>query len=160
MTGAHPALRKTGLMHHNTQPTITLPALSDKALEAFSNIIVTATEGGEYTLSDYRKWTNYKHGETNNGFRAEVTVYPTKAAYSDEELLADTEGNLLKPICLTPEVLAGRLFPKLIDPKMAGHHRAMIARLLAGDADIAGEMDVIDAGAILQIAVYGDVIFG
>jgi hypothetical protein len=147
-------------MHNPDQPTITLPALSDKALEAFSNIIVTATEGGEYTRSDYRKWTTYKHGDTDKGFRSEVTVYPTKDAYSDSELLADTESNLLKPIRLTPEVLAGRLFPKLVCPKMAGHHRAMIARLLAGDEDIAGEMDVIDAGAILQIAVYGDVIFG
>jgi hypothetical protein len=89
-----------------------------------------------------------------------VTVHPSKAAFSDSVLLDDPHGLLTKPIRLTPEVLAGRLFPKLIDPKMAGHHRAMIARLLAGDEDIAGEMDVIDAGAILQIAVYGDVIFG
>jgi hypothetical protein len=61
-------------MHNPTQPSITLPALSDKALEAFSFIIVTATEGGEYTRSDYRKWTDYKHGDTDKGFRAEVTV--------------------------------------------------------------------------------------
>jgi hypothetical protein len=151
---------KTGLMHNPTQPSITLPALSDKALEAFSFIIVTATEGGEYTRSDYRKWTDYKHGDTDKGFRAEVTVHPSKAAFSDSVLLDDPHGLLTKPIRLTPEVLAGRLFPKLVCPKMAGHHRAMIARLLAGDEDIAGEMDVIDAGAILQIAVYGDVIFG
>lgn len=160
MTGGAPGLRKTGLMQPNTQPTITLPALSDKALEAFSYVIVTATEGGHYTREDYKEWTAYKHGETDKGFRAEVTVHPSKAAFSDSVLLDDPHGLLTKPIRLTPEVLAGRLFPKLIDPKMAGHHRAMIARLLAGDEDIAGEMDVIDAGAILQIAVYGDVIFG
>lgn len=139
-------------MHHNTQPTITLPALSDKALEAFSYIIVTATEGGEYTREDFHEWKDYKHGDTDKGFRAEVTVSPNPEAYEDGEHRPD--------IRITPEVLAGRLFPKLIDPKTTAHHRVMIARLLAGDEDVAGEMDVIDSGAMLQIAVYGDVIFG
>jgi hypothetical protein len=36
----------------------------------------------------------------------------------------------------------------------------LIARLIAGDEDAAGEADVIDSGALLQIAVYGEVIFG
>ena len=147
------------LMQNPNEPTITFPALSDKALEAFSYVIVTATEGGEYTRSDYRLWTNYKHEDTDKGFRAEVTVHPTKDAFTDLQL-ALLEDVLLKPIRLTPESLAHRLFPKLIHPNVTSHHRAMIARLLAGDEDIAGEMDVIDAGAIFQLAVYGEVVFG
>jgi hypothetical protein len=151
-------------MHNPDQPTITLPAFSVKALEALSNVIVTATEGGHYTREDYRKWTDYKHGDTLmasmvNGslvtekyFRAEVTVTPQKDALA--------EGIPAKPIRMTPEELGGRLFPRLLDPKMAAHHRALIARLLAGDEDAAGEADVIDSGALLQIAVYGEVIFG
>ena len=159
-------------MHNPTHHQITLPAFSVKALEALSNVIVTATEGGEYTRQDYRKWTDYKHGDTLaasmvNGslvsekyFRAEVTVYPSKAAFSDGVLLDDPHGLLTKPVRLTPEELGGRLFRRLLDPKMAGHHRAFIARLIAGDEDVAGDMDVVDSGAILQIAVYGEVVFG
>ncbi len=146
-------------MHNPTHNQITLPAFSDKALEALSYIIVTATEGGDYTNQDFRAWTKYKHGETDKGFRAEVTITPNKAAFNDT-LLDDPHGLLTKPIRLTPEELGGRLFRRLLDPKMAGHHRALIARLIAGDEDAAGEADVIDAGALLQIAVYGEVIFG
>lgn len=159
-------------MHNPTHHQITLPAFSVKALEALSNVIVTATEGGEYTREDYRKWTDYKHGDTLkasmvNGslvtekyFRAEVTVYPTKAALPEDDALIAKDDPRLAPIRLTPEELGGRLFLRLLDPKMAGHHRAFIARLIAGDEDVAGEMDVIDSGAMLQIAVYGEVIFG
>lgn len=159
-------------MHNPDQPTITLPAFSVKALEALSNVIVTATEGGEYTRSDYRKWTDYKHGDTLmasmvNGslvtekyFRSEVTVYPTKAALPEDDALIAKDDPRLAPIRLTPEELGRRLFLRLLDPKMAAHHRALIARLLAGDEDAAGEADVIDSGALLQIAVYGEVIFG
>ena len=139
-------------MHNPDQPSITLPAFSDKALEALSYIIVTATEGGEYTRSDFSCWKKYKHGETDKGFRAEVTVSPSPDAHPENAQLPD--------IRLTPEELGRRLFLRLLDPKMAAHHRALIARLLAGDEDAAGEADVIDSGALLQIAVYGEVIFG
>lgn len=151
-------------MHNPDQPTITLPAFSDKALEALSYIIVTATEGGEYTRSDFSCWKKYKHGDTLmasmvNGslvtekyFRSEVTVSPSPDAHPENAQLPD--------IRLTPEELGRRLFLRLLDPKMAAHHRALIARLLAGDEDAAGEADVIDSGALLQIAVYGEVIFG
>lgn len=151
-------------MHNPDQPNITLPALSTKALEAFSNIIVTATEGGHYTRDDFSEWKKYKHGDTLmasmvNGslvtekyFRAEVTVSPSPDAHPENAQLPD--------IRLTPEELARRLFLRLLDPKMAAHHRALIARLLAGDEDAAGDADVIDSGALLQIAVYGEVIFG
>jgi hypothetical protein len=142
-------------MHNNTPNQITLPAFSDKALEALSYVIVTATEGGHYTREDFRAWTKYKHGDTDKGFRAEVTVTPSRDALPDACPNCPTT-----PIRLTPEELGGRLFRRLLDPKMAGHHRALIARLIAGDEDAAGEADVIDAGALLQIAVYGDVIFG
>jgi hypothetical protein len=147
-------------MHNPTHNQTTPPAFSDKALEALSYIIVTATEGGHYTREDFRKWEKYKHGDTEKGFRAEVTVYPSKAALDNGALLDDPHGLLTKPIRLTPEELGRRLFLRLLDPKMAAHHRALIARLLAGDEDAAGEADVIDSGALLQIAVYGEVIFG
>lgn len=139
-------------MEQPTHNQITLPAFSDKALEALSNIIVTATEGGHYTREDFREWTKYKHGETDKGFRAEVTVSPSPDAHPENAQLPD--------IRLTPEELGRRLFLRLLDPKMAAHHRALIARLLAGDEDAAGDADVIDSGALLQIAVYGEVIFG
>jgi hypothetical protein len=139
-------------MHNPDQPTITLPAFSDKALEALSYIIVTATEGGEYTRSDFSCWKKYKHGETDKGFRAEVTVSPSPDAHPENAQLPD--------IRLTPEELGRRLFLRLLDPKMAAHHRALIARLIAGDEDAAGDADVIDSGALLQIAVYGEVVFG
>lgn len=147
-------------MHHDTNNSNALPAFIDKALEALSNIIVTATEGGEYTRSDFRKWTTYKHGETDKGFHAEVTVYPTKAAFPEDDALIAKDDPRLAPIRLTPEELGHRLYLRLLDPKIAGHHRAFIARLIAGDEDVAGEMDVIDSGAMLQIAVYGEVVFG
>lgn len=159
-------------MHNPTNNENALPAFSVKALEALSNVIVTATEGGHYTRDDYRKWTDYKHGDTLaasmvNGslvtekyFRAEVTVYPTKAALPEEDALIAKDDPRLAPIRLTPEELGGRLFRRLLDPKIVSHHRAFIARLLAGDEDVAGDMDVVDSGAILQIAVYGEVIFG
>lgn len=151
-------------MEQPTHNQITLPAFSVKALEALSNIIVTATEGGHYTREDFRVWKDYKHGDTLlasmvNGslvsekyFRAEVTVSPSPDAHPENAQLPD--------IRLTPEELGRRLFLRLLDPKMAAHHRALIARLLAGDEDAAGDADVIDSGALLQIAVYGEVIFG
>jgi hypothetical protein len=151
-------------MHNPTHNQITLPTFSCKALEALSNIIVTATEGGHYTRDDFSEWKNYKHGDTlaasmvdgslatEKYFRAEVTVSPSPDAHPENAQLPD--------IRLTPEELGRRLFLRLLDPKMAAHHRALIARLLAGDEDAAGDADVIDSGALLQIAVYGEVVFG
>jgi hypothetical protein len=139
-------------MHHDTTNSNSLPAFTDKALEALSYVIVTATEGGEYTRSDFSCWKKYKHGETDKGFRAEVTVSPSPDAHPENAQLPD--------IRLTPEELGHRLSLRLLDPKIAGHHRAFIARLIAGDEDVAGEMDVIDSGAMFQIAVYGEVVFG
>ena len=139
-------------MHNQDQNDITLPAFSAKALDALSNVIVTATEGGHYTREDFREWKKYKHGETDKGFRAEVTVSPSPDAHPENAQLPD--------IRLTPEELGRRLYLRLLDPKIAGHHRAFIARLIAGDEDVAGDMDVVDSGAILQIAVYGEVVFG
>ncbi|CAB4149929.1 hypothetical protein UFOVP549_16 [uncultured Caudovirales phage] len=124
--------------------------LSDKALEALSYVIVTATEGGHYTREDYAEWTTYKHGDTEKGFRAEVTLHPND----------DVEGISLEPIRMTPEELGKRLAERFNLDKMPSHHALMILRLLAGDEDIAGEMDVIDSGAILQVAVYGETIYG
>jgi hypothetical protein len=139
-------------MHNPDQHNTTPPAFSDEALEALSNVIVTATEGGTYTYSDFSCWKKYKHGETDKGFRAEVTVTPSPDAHPENAKLPD--------IRLTPEELGRRLYLRLLDPKIAGHHRAFIARLIAGDEDVAGDMDVVDSGAILQIAVYGEVVFG
>jgi len=123
--------------------------LSDKAREALSHVIVTATEGGHYTREDYTEWTTYVHKDTPKGFYAEVTVHPCE------------EGNVdTNPVRLDPDELGSRLREHMNDADLAPHHRRMIVLLLEGDEDIAGEMDVIDAGAIFQIAIYGEVIFG
>ena len=135
-------------------------ALKPAALEALSYIIVTATEGGDYTREDFRIWRNYKHGDTGEGgrFEAEVTVIPTD----------DVEGIPHTPIRMTAAELGRRLLRAIErneiedngQPKVRPHHRLMIARLIEGDEDIAGECDVIDAGALMQIAVYGEVVYG
>lgn len=127
-----------------------MPTLSDAALEALSYVIVTATEGGSYTRDDFREWTAYKHGDTATGFRAEVTVYPN----------ADVDGISLEPVRLTPEELGRRIYDRFNLKKFGTHISTNILRLLNGDEDVAGEMDVIDSGAVLQIAVYGDVVYG
>jgi hypothetical protein len=124
--------------------------LSDKALEALSYVIVTATEGGHYTREDYAEWTTYVHKDTPKGFYAEVTLHPND----------DVEGISLEPIRMTPQELGKRLAERFNLDKMPAHHALMILRLLKGDEDIAGEMDVIDSGAILQVAVYGETIYG
>jgi hypothetical protein len=133
---------------------INLTKLTDAQITALSYVITTATEGGIYTREDYREWTEYKHGDYGVGgqyFRAEVTLHPN----TDDGI--EISGD---PIRMTAEEFARRLKPYVADPKIASHHRAMIARLLAGDDDIAGEMDVVDSGAVLQIAVYGEVVYG
>jgi hypothetical protein len=129
-------------------------------LEALSYIITTATEGGHYTREDFRIWRNYKHGDTGEGgrFHAEVTVIPND----------DVEGIPHTPIRMTPEELGNRLLDafernEVEDDgrlKVRPHHALMIARLVNGDEEIAGECDVIDAGALMQIAVYGEVVYG
>lgn len=125
--------------------------LNEKALEALSYVIVTATEGGFYTREDYIKWSAYKHKETDAGFYAEVTLHP----HGDV-----VEGVDETPIRMTPQELGNRLYDRF-DLKKFGTQKALeMLRLFNGDEDIAGELDVIDAGALLQIAVYGDIIFG
>jgi hypothetical protein len=126
--------------------------LSDKAIEALSYVIVTATEGGMYTRDNFRKWTKYIHRETDRGFYAEVTVYPSEDSEMDSKVA----------VHLTPQALGERLNDVARKRGLdIGHVPMMhILRLLAGDEDIAGEMDVIDAGNALQLAVYGDIIFG
>lgn len=128
--------------------------LSDKAIEALSNVIVTATEGGPYTREDFREWRKYIHKDTDKGFYAEVTVIP-------HDDVAD--GVDATPVRLTPEELGARLYklmPSLPMDQNRTCNAVTIARLLAGDEDVAGEMDVIDSGAALQLAVYGEIVFG
>lgn len=128
--------------------------LSDKALEALSYVIVTATEGGIYTREDFKEWTAYKHGDTDKGFRAEVTVVP-----HDDVV----EGVDATPVRLTPDELGRRLWsklPTLVTNQNCACNAVQVVRLLAGDDDVAGEMDVVDSGAALQVAVYGEIVFG
>jgi hypothetical protein len=125
-----------------------MPPLSAETLEALSYVITTATEGGSYTRDDFRKWTTYKHGDTPEGFRAEVTVHPND----------DKEGVSLEPVRLTPEELARRLWPLVSAPETPKAYRGDIAAILfQGDY---GDGDVIRDGALLQLAVYGEVIYG
>jgi hypothetical protein len=129
------------------------------ALEALSYMITTATEGGHYTREDFRIWRDYKHGDTGEGgrFNAEVTVIPN-----------DDMPGPCTPIRMTPEELGRRLMDAVERNekddkgrlKVREHHVLTIARLTQGDEDVAGECDVVDAGAMMQIAVYGEVIYG
>jgi len=67
------------------------------------------------------------------------------------------------PIRLTPEELGRRLWnklPSLTVNQNCACNAVQVVRLLAGDEDVAGEMDVVDSGAALQVAVYGEVVFG
>ena len=137
--------------------------IPDKVLEALSNVIVTATEGGCYTAEDYQEWKDYAHAENaDRGFRAAVTVIPHGYAFADGK---DPQ----KEIRVTPEWLheqISKLVVADIDLMLSGqqqelgHRFGQAVRILAGDEDVAGEWDVIDAGAILQTAVYGKVVFG
>jgi hypothetical protein len=133
-------------------------ALTPAALEGLSYIITTATEGGEYTRDDFRIWRDYKHGDDKDGrFHAEVVVVPN-----------DDMPGPCTPIRMTAAELGRRLLLAVerseVDEtgryKVQPHHRLMIARLTEGDEDVAGECDVVDAGALMQIAVYGEVIYG
>jgi len=125
--------------------------ITQAAREALSYIICTATEGGHYTKEDFRRWEKYVHRDEEGGrFYAEVTVIPND----------DVEGIPLDPIRMTPEELGKRLHHALEHGKVVPKHRSIILRLLDGDEDIAGECDVIDAGVMMQLAVYGEVVYG
>lgn len=145
-----------------------LGPMDQKVLEAFSYVIVTAVEGGSYTREDYKKWTEYAHADGPHGFQAAVTVTPNSDGKFDTDEKPD-------PIRVTAEWFARRIVGALIntmgkkytlighDPKAPVIPQALYAKamkLALGDEDVAGEIDVIDAGALLQIAVYGDVIYG
>jgi hypothetical protein len=118
-------------------------------------IIVTCTEGGMYTKEDYKKWTKYKHSGEDN--RAEVSLVPHDIALQD-----NNPGDVL--IHVTPEYLHARFseeLVKLITGKGTGldkHWVGPLAKALAGDEDFIP--DVVEAGALLQIAIYGEVVYG
>ena len=134
-----------------------------EVLEAFSHVIVTAVEGGHYTREDYAEWTEYAHADGPFGFQAAVTVYPNKDGRFDTDAKPD-------PIRVTAEWFAKRIltevlnsmsvYPTKSDGPLNGKLLSKAVLLLVGDEDVAGEIDVIDAGALLQVAVYGDVIYG
>jgi hypothetical protein len=142
--------------------------IEPEVLEAFSHVIVTAVEGGSYTRDDYKEWTQYAHADGPFGFQAAVTVYPNRVGRYDQDAQPD-------PVRVTADWFAKRIVQALINTmgtrySIIGHNpkapvipkalyeKAM--KLALGDEDVAGEIDVIDAGALLQIAVYGDVIYG
>jgi hypothetical protein len=120
------------------------------------NIIVTCTEGGCYTKEDYKLWKKYKHsGEDNN--RAEVTLIPHDVGLQD-----NNKGDI--EIRVTPEYLHARLGEELVklitgkDSALEQHWVGPLAKALAGDDDFIP--DVVEAGALLQIAIYGEVVYG
>lgn len=135
-----------------------------EVLEAFSYVIVTAVEGGHYTRDDYREWTQYAHADGPDGFfQAAVTVYPNRVGKYDSDDKPD-------PVRVTADWFAKRIltevlnsmsiYPAKSDGPLNGKLLSKAVLLLVGDEDVAGEIDVIDAGALLQIAVYGEVIYG
>lgn len=149
-----------------------LNPIEPKVLEAFSYVIVTAVEGGHYTRDDYREWTQYAHADGPDGFfQAAVTVYPNRVGKYDSDEKPD-------PVRVTADWFARRIaqgflrgidkkYPGLAWPRKPAEGPEIppalfdkAARLLIGDEDVAGEIDVIDAGALLQVAVYGEVIYG
>jgi len=146
-----------------------LDPIEPKVLEAFSYVIVTAVEGGSYTRDDYCEWTQYAHADGPDGvFQAAVTVYPNRVGKYDSDEKPD-------PVRVTADWFARRIVGALINTmgkkyKLLGHDPkapvipqvfyAKAMKLALGDEDVAGEIDVIDAGALLQIAVYGEVIYG
>ncbi|CAB4138803.1 hypothetical protein UFOVP341_21 [uncultured Caudovirales phage] len=143
--------------------------LDPKVLEAFSYVIVTAVEGGHYTRDDYREWTQYAHADGPDGFfQAAVTVYPNRVGKYDSDEKPD-------PVRVTADWFARRIVQGVLSkigeryqilgiPKTGPEIPAALfdkaTRLILGDEDVAGEIDVVDAGALLQVAVYGEVIYG
>lgn len=142
----------------NTQNVPAEPVkLTPKQIQWFSDcIIVTCTEGGFYTKEDYKTWSKYKHSGEHN--RAEVTIEP-----NEECEYAHSDGEALIEIRVTPEWLATRFTQELIKllegkSKIPACYIGDLAKALAGDEDYIP--DVVEAGAMLQIAVYGEVIYG
>lgn len=142
--------------------------LDPKVLEAFSYVITTAVEGGSYTRDDYAEWTQYAHADGPFGFQAAVTVYPNRVGKYDTDEKPD-------PIRVTADWFARRIVQGVLS-KIGERYQILgipktgpeippalfdkATRLILGDEDVAGEIDVIDAGALLQVAVYGEVIYG
>ncbi len=142
--------------------------LDPKVLEAFSYVITTAVEGGSYTRDDYAEWTQYAHADGPFGFQAAVTVYPNRVGKYDTDEKPD-------PIRVTADWFARRIVQGVLSkigeqyqilgipktgPEIPDSLFDKATRLILGDEDVAGEIDVIDAGALLQVAVYGEVIYG
>ena len=137
-----------------------------KVFTGLSYIIVTAVEGGSYTRDDYREWKEYAHADQADGsFRAGVTVIPNRHGP-----YADLDKGKLPEIRVTPEWFHAQL-TKLVTKSMDllddGDQAPLKGRLLKnailllmGDDDVAGDCDVVDSGALLQAAVYGEVIYG
>lgn len=137
-----------------------------KVFTGLSYIIVTAVEGGSYTRDDYREWKEYAHADQADGsFRAGVTVIPNRhGRYSLHK-------GKMPEIRVTPEWLHAEL-TKLVTESMnmidednntaplRGRQLKNAMLLLMGDPEVAGDCDVIDSGALLQAAVYGEVIYG
>jgi hypothetical protein len=140
----------------NNQPAV--PAkLTPEQIAWYSDcIIVTCTEGGFYTKEDYKRWSKYKHSGEHN--RAEVTIEPHNICeYAFED------GDRLVEIRVTPEWLASRFTGELLkllkgESKIPACYIGDLAKALAGDEDYIP--DVVEAGALLQIAVYGEVVYG
>jgi hypothetical protein len=136
-----------------------------KVFTGLSYVIVTAVEGGHYTRDDYREWKEYAHADQADGsFRAGVTVIPNRQGpYKGLDKVPE--------IRVTPEWFHAQL-TKLVTKSMDlldddGKSAPLRGRLLKnailllmGDDEVAGDCDVIDSGALLQAAVYGEVIYG
>lgn len=136
-----------------------------KVFTGLSYVIVTAVEGGHYTRDDYREWKEYAHADQADGsFRAGVTVIPNRdGPYQGLDKVPE--------IRVTPEWFHAQL-TKLVTKSMDlidddGKSAPLRGRLLKnailllmGDEEVAGDCDVIDSGALLQAAVYGEVLYG
>lgn len=136
-----------------------------KVFTGLSYVIVTAVEGGHYTRDDYREWKEYAHADQADGsFRAGVTVIPNRQGpYAHMSPVPE--------IRVTPEWFHAQL-TKLVTKSMdlldddgksaplRGRLLKNAVLLLMGDDEVAGDCDVIDSGALLQAAVYGEVIYG
>ena len=127
-------------------------------------IIVTCTEGGVYTREDYKSWHKYKHSGKDS--RASVTLVPNddcEVAPDTYKLLVHDEVINEHVIVVTPEFLAAR-FTRLLVDEISGQGKAgkvwvgPLAKALAADEDFIP--DVVEAGAMLQLAVYGEVVYG
>jgi hypothetical protein len=135
-----------------------------KVFTGLSYVIVTAVEGGSYTRDDYREWKEYAHADQADGsFRAGVTVIPNRdGPYQGLDKVPEVR--------VTPEWFHAQLTKlvtksmDLLDDGKSAPLRGRLLKnailLLMGDDEVAGDCDVIDSGALLQAAVYGEVIYG